>query len=352
MSMRVLRLIVAVIGLSGFGAAVNADDLPVPKFESDIAPILEARCLKCHGDGKLEAGLDLRRRFLILKGGDSGASFVEGKPEESLLLQKIAADEMPPKDEGRLDDKQKALLRRWIASGAKTVAEKEPPLDEAEQASRVSDEDRAFWAFQPPKRPAVPKNSNPKSQTSNPIDAFLLAKLAEKELTFNSEASKSVLLRRVTFDLIGLPPTIDELDDFVADDSPDAFERVVDRLLASPRFGERWGRQWLDIAGYADSDGYLAADRLRPEAWRYRDWVIRALNADLPFDQFVTQQLAGDELTDWRRADELSPDVAEQLAATGFLRTALDPTYPGYIEPNEVHQVLADTMQIVGTTFL
>ena len=330
------------------------DESPTPKFESDIVPILETRCLKCHGDGKLEAGLDLRRRFLILKGGDSGAGFVEGKPEESLLIQKIAADEMPPKDEGRLDEKQKALLRRWIASGAKTVAEKEAPLDEAEQASRVSEEDRAFWAFQSPKKPAVPKFeiSNLKSKISNPIDAFLLGRLAEKGLAFNPEASKSVLLRRVTFDLHGLPPTIDELDDFFADDSPDAFERVVDRMLASPRFGERWGRQWLDIAGYADSDGYLAADRLRPEAWRYRDWVIRAINNDLPFDQFVTHQLAGDELTDWRRADELTPEVAEQLAATGFLRTALDPTYPGYIEPNEVHQVLADTMQIVGTTFL
>ena len=266
---------------------------------------------------------------------------------------------MPAKDEGRLDEKQKALLRRWVASGAKTVAEKEAPLEEGDQPSRLSDEDRAFWAFQSPKKPPVPSQlnlksqiSNFKSEISNPIDSFLLAKLAEKGLAFNPEASKSVLLRRVTFDLHGLPPTIDELDDFLADDSPDAYERVVDRLLASPRFGERWGRQWLDIAGDADSDGYLAADRLRPEAWRYRDWVIRALNSDLPFDQFVTHQLAGDELTDWRRADELTPEVAEHLAATGFLRTALDPTYPGYIEPNEVHQVLADTMQIVGTTFL
>lgn len=336
-----------------------ADEASVPKFETDIAPILEARCLKCHGDGKLEAGLDLRRRYLILKGGDSGAGLVEGKSDESLLIQKIDADEMPPKDEGRLDDKQKALLRRWVASGAKTVAEKEAPLDEAEQASRLSDEDRAFWAFQPPKRPAIPRLSNLKSeisnlrfQISNPIDSFLLTKLSEKGLSFNNEATKPALLRRVTFDLLGLPPTIEELDEFLADESPDAYERLVDRLLASPRFGERWGRQWLDIAGYADSDGYLAADRLRPEAWRYRDWVIRAINNDLPYDQFVKQQLAGDELTDWRRADEITPEVADHLAATGFLRTSLDPTYPGYIEPNEVHQVLADTMQIVGTTFL
>ncbi|MFM9963691.1 MAG: PSD1 and planctomycete cytochrome C domain-containing protein [Planctomycetaceae bacterium] len=343
-----------VVLLSGFEVSrrAAAEDSPTPKFETDIAPILEARCLKCHGDGKLEAGLDLRRRFLILKGGDSGAGFILEKPDESLLLQKIMADEMPPKEEGRLDDKQKALLRRWVATGAKTVAEKETPINEAEQASRLSDQDRAFWAFQAPKRPPIPKIENQKSKIENPLDLFLLAKLAEKGLTFNAEASKPVLLRRVTFDLLGLPPTIDELDEFLADESPDAYEKLVDRLLASPRFGERWGRQWLDIAGYADSDGYLAADRLRPEAWRYRDWVIRVLNSDLPYDQFVTQQLAGDELSDWRRADEITPEIYDQLVATGFLRTALDPTYPGYIEPNEVHQVLADTMQIVGTTFL
>jgi hypothetical protein len=355
MTMRLwLSLLLMLILPSVFGVScsVTADEISGPKFETDIAPILEARCLKCHGEGKLEAGLDLRRRFLILKGGDSGAAFVTEKPEESLLLQKIMADEMPPKEEGRLDDKQKALLKRWIATGAKTVAEKETPIDEAEHASRLSEEDRAYWAFQPPKQPAIPPITNHKSQIENPLDAFLLAKLSEKGLSFNIAAPKSVLLRRVTFDLLGLPPTIEELEDFLADESPDAYEQLVDRLLASPRFGERWGRQWLDIAGYADSDGYLAADRLRPEAWRYRDWVIRALNGDLPFDQFVTQQLAGDELSDWRRAEEITPEIYDQLVATGFLRTALDPTYPGYIEPNEVHQVLADTMQIVGSTFL
>ena len=367
MTMRLwLSLLVVLLSVVGVSRRAAAEETPVPKFETDIAPILATRCLKCHGDGKLEAGLDLRRRFLIIKGGDSGAGFVAEKPDESLLIQKIMADEMPPKDEGRLDEKQKALLKRWVATGAKTVAEKETPIDEAEQASRLSDEDRAYWAFQPPKRPPVPRLADLKSQISNlkfeienqkskiknPLDAFVLAKLAEKGLLFNAEAPKPVLLRRVTFDLLGLPPTIEELDEFLADESPDAYDKVVDRLLASPRFGERWGRQWLDIAGYADSDGYLAADRLRPEAWRYRDWVIRALNSDLPYDQFVTQQLAGDELSDWRRADEITPETYDQLVATGFLRTALDPTYPGYIEPNEVHQVLADTMQIVGTTFL
>lgn len=345
-------LLVLTLATSQLAHRTAVADDAMPKFETDIVPILEARCLKCHGDGKLEAGLDLRRRFLILKGGDSGAGFVEGKPDESLLIQKIDSDEMPPKDEGRLDEKQKALLRRWVASRAKTAAEKEPPLEEAEHASRLSDEDRAFWAFRSPRRPKVPEFRNSKLEIRNSVDAFLLARLQERGVSFNREADKPTLLRRVTFDLIGLSPTPEQLDEFLADDAPDAYERLVERLLASPQYGERWGRQWLDVAGYADSDGYLAADRLRPEAWRYRDWVIRALNNDLPYDQFITQQLAGDELSDWRRAEEITPEVYDQLVATGFLRTSLDPTYPGYIEPNEVHQVLADTMQIIGSSLL
>ena len=167
MPMRGWLALIVVMGmwLCGNDASRHAvADEPVPKFETDIAPILEARCVKCHGEGKLEAGLDLRRKFLIAKGGDSGTALIPGKPEESLLLQKIAADEMPPKEEGRLDEKQKALLKRWVASGAMTVAEKEAPLDEGDQPSRLSDEDRHFWAFQPLRQPAVPDISNLKSQ--------------------------------------------------------------------------------------------------------------------------------------------------------------------------------------------
>jgi hypothetical protein len=151
---------------------------------------------------------------------------------------------------------------------------------------------------------------------------------------------------------LGLPPTPEQLAEFLADDRVDAYDRLVERLLASPAYGERWGRHWLDVTGYADSDGYLAADRLRPEAWRYRDYVIQALNDDCPYDQFLTEQLAGDELSDWRKADTLTPQMKRQLIATGLLRTASDPTYPGYTEPNEIHQVLGDTLQIVSSTFL
>jgi hypothetical protein len=214
-----------------------------------------------------------------------------------------------------------------------------------------SKDGRDFWAFRPPVRPPVPTVAR-KERIRTPIDAFLLARLETMGLSFNPDAPREVLLRRLCFDLLGLPPTPEQLAEFLADDHVDAYERLVDRLLASPAYGERWGRHWLDLAGYADSDGYLAADRLRPEAWRYRDYVIRALNADEPYDQFVTEQLAGDELSDWRKAGALTPPMKRQLIATGFLRTASDPTYPGYTEPNEIHQVLGDTLQIVGSTFL
>jgi hypothetical protein len=344
---RLLSLLV----LFAFAAMrAGAEDKPVT-FERDIAPLIEARCLKCHGGEKLEGGLDLRRRSLIEKGGDSGAAMVPAKPDESLLIQKVEKGEMPPKEEGALDQKQKDLFRRWIAAGAPLAGEKEQPLDDAEPPSRVTAEDRKFWSFKPPVRPPLPSVQNA-DRVRRPIDAFLLEKLEAKSISFADDAPKEVLLRRAMFALTGLPPTFEDQAAFAADERPDAFERLIDRLLASPQFGEHIARQWLDVAGYADSDGYLAADRLRPQAWRYRDYVIQSLNADLPYDQFVLEQLAGDELSDWRRADEITPLMARQLAATGFLRTASDPTYPGYIEPNEVHQVIADTQQIVSTSLL
>jgi mono/diheme cytochrome c family protein len=320
-------------------------------FEQHIAPILQARCVKCHGEGKLEGGLDLRRKFLLAKGGDSGAALVEGKPEESLLIEKISKGEMPPKEEGKLDDKQIDVIRRWVAAGAPLVGDKEPPLEAAEAPSRITAEDRKFWSFVSPVRPPLPVVKNA-DRVRTAIDVFLIARLEEKQLSFAPDAPKEVLLRRTTFALHGLPPEVSNLDAFLADNSPDSFERLLDRLQASPRYGEHAARQWLDVAGYADSDGYLAADRLRPQAWRYRDYVIGALNSDLPYDRFLLEQLAGDELSDWRRAEELSPEQARQLAATGFLRTASDPTYPGYTEPNEIHQVTADTTQIVSSALL
>ena len=320
-------------------------------FERDVAPILKAHCYKCHGGKQKKAGLDLRRRFSMVAGGDSGPSIVPGKPQDSLLIEMLAEKLMPPEGEAALAGGQADVLRRWIAAGAPIAGDKELPLELAEVKDDVSDEDRQFWAFQPPRRPKLPRVAAI-DRLRNPIDAFLLDGLEREGLTFNADANKRVLVRRLYFDLHGLPPTPQQVAAFLADNRPDAYERLVDRLLASPRFGERWGRHWLDVAGYADSDGYLAADRVRPEAWRYRDYVIRAINADKPYDRFVLEQLAGDELTDWRRADELSSDMIEKLVATGFLRTASDPTYGNYKEPLECHKVMSDTVEIISSAFL
>ena len=348
-------LLVGVSGLllAAYGGAAEPAAKPAVTltFETDILPILQARCAKCHGDEKLQGGFDVRRRFALLKGGDTGPAFVAGKPDESILIEKIEKNEMPPPEEGRLDDKQKALIRQWVLAGAPTVKNPEPPLEESEIASRISDEDRQFWSFKSPVRPVIPAVKG-MDRVRTAIDSFLLEKLEAKGLSFNADAPREVQVRRLYLDLWGIPPTIEQANEFLLDERQNAYELLVDRLLAAPQYGERWARHWLDLAGYADSDGYLAADRLRPEAWRYRDYVIEALNNDLPYDQFVREQLAGDEMSDWRRGEEISPEVERQLRATGFLRTAMDPTYPGYIEPNEVHQVLADTIQIVSSSFL
>ncbi|MBI3862819.1 MAG: PSD1 domain-containing protein [Planctomycetia bacterium] len=338
--------------------AIAADDAapaeakqPALNFEDDILPILEVRCLKCHGAQMRKAGLDLRRQFTIVKGGDSGAAIVPGKPDESLLIEMIEKKEMPPKEDDPLDARQLELLRRWVASGAAIKRKSEEPLEAADADHAISDADRKFWSFQPPVRPAVPV-VRAADRVHTPVDAFLLERLEAHNLSFNPDAAKTVLLRRLCFDLWGLPPTREQIAAFLADDASDAVVRLVDGLLDSPRYGERWGRHWLDVVGYAESDGYLDADRERTEAWRYRDYVIRAFNSDKPYDQFIREQIAGDELSDWRNSPELTAEMVDQLVATGFLRTASDPTYPGYKEKPEIFKVLADTIQIVGSTFL
>jgi hypothetical protein len=324
---------------------------PRLNFEDDVAPILEARCFKCHGEKEKKGNLDLRRRFAILKGGDSGAGIVPGKADESVLIERIKEGTMPPKEEGALDAKQLEVLVKWVSAGAHIKGKEEAALEAADGDDSVKEADRQFWSFQPPKRVEVPKVQHT-DRVRTPIDAFLLAQLEAKGLAFNADASKAVLLRRLCFDLHGLPPTRDQLDAFLKDERPDAYERLVDTLLDSPRYGERWGRHWLDVAGYADSDGYLEADRERPEAWRYRDYVIRAINADKPYDRFLKEQFAGDEMFDWRRASTLTPEMEEALVATGFLRTAADGTYPGYKEKTECYKTMADTVQIVSSAVL
>src|SRR5579871_6034411 len=194
------------------------------------------------------------------------------------------------------------------------------------KAAHAPPETQIHWAYRPPVRPPVPKVLPPYDKIRNPFDRFLLSALQRQHLTFSPPADRRTLLRRVTFDLIGLPPTPQEVDAFLADRSPNAYEKVVDRLLADPRYGECWARHWLDTAGYADSEGILEEDRIRPNAWRYRDYVIRSFNSDKPYALFLREQIAGDELVDYRNASQWTPEIEAAITATGFLRTAVDAT--------------------------
>jgi hypothetical protein len=325
-----------------------------PTFERDIRPILKAHCFDCHGEGeKLKGGVDLRLRRLMLSGGDDGPVIVPGKPEKSLLFTMVQSGEMPDREK-KLTAEQIALIKTWIAAGA-NVTRPEPA--EIGKGSGITEEERAFWSFQPIRRPAVPKTKT-KDRARTPIDAFLLSELAKKKLTFSPDAEKITLLRRAYLDLTGLPPTPAEVEAFLADTASDAYEKLIDRLLESPRYGERWGRHWLDVAGYADSDGYSDADPPRPYAYKFRDYVIASFNADKPFDRFITEQLAGDELARIAR-DNTQPAVTnaplrELLIATGFLRMGADGTAtPAVADPDAVrNQVVADTLKIVSTSLL
>ncbi|MBI3874542.1 MAG: DUF1549 domain-containing protein, partial [Verrucomicrobia bacterium] len=254
-----------------------------------------------------------------------------------------------PKGKEKLKREQIETIRQWIAGGARTAGPEPAEIGEGPHFTEV---EKNFWFWQPVKRPKVPKVQSPKSKVQSPIDAFLLAKLSEKKLAFSPEADKVTLIRRATFDLLGLPPTPAEADAFLADNSPDAYEKLMDRLLASPHYGERWGRHWLDVAGYADSDGYAESDTVRNYAYKYRDYVIRSLNADKPFDQFIQEQLAGDEMLT-PPYKNLSPDQLDKLIATGFLRNAPDGTAGKGVEANVARNaVIADTIKIVSTSLM
>ena len=275
-------------------------------FETNVRPVLVEHCQKCHGDKKQWGGLRLDSREAIMRGGDSGATIVPGKPKESLLIRAVQQEDEDLKmpKEGKLTQRQIADLVRWVEMGA--------PFPQAQKAEGRT-RDPNHWAFQSPSDPPLPEIKNQKSKIENPIDRFILAKIEAAGLSPAARADKRTLIRRVTFDLIGLPPTPAEIDAFLADDSRDAFARVVDRLLESPKYGERWGRHWLDVARYADSNG-LDENVCHGNAWRYRDYVVDAFNRDKPFDRFVVEQLAGDLLP---AADEAQRH--EQLIATGFL---------------------------------
>ncbi len=317
------RMLLCGIAASAVGFAGPAEDL----FQTSILPALKRDCLGCHGEGQTLAGLDLRQREGLLRGGQRGPSVIPGNAGDSLLYQVLigkGALSMPPGGEAkRLKPETLAAFKEWIDGGA-------PWAD----AGAVK------WTYAPADLWALKPLSVSKGEHS--IDSFIRSRLREKDLTPAPAADRRTLLRRVTFDLTGLPPAPAEIDAFVSDRSADAWEKVVDRLLASPRYGERWARHWLDIVRYADTNGY-SNDFERPNAWRYRDYVIRSFNRDKPYNQFVREQIAGDE---WKPGD------VESLIATGFLRSGPWEHTAMSVEAVTRQMWLDDVAGAVGTVFL
>lgn len=302
-------------------------------FAKDVEPLLADRCYSCHGPRKQESGFRLDDKAAALKGGDSGPAFVPGQSKESLLIHAVSGlnpDLKMPKKGEPLTADEIGMLRAWIDQGAQrpdtTVAGKKNWKE--------------HWAFQAPVRPAVPAVKNAR-WAGNPIDRFILARLEKEKLKPSPETDKITLLRRLSLDLIGLPPTIAEVDAFLADKSPDAYQKQVERLLASPHYGERWGRHWLDAARYADSDGF-EKDKSRFVSF-YRDYVINAFNKDIPYDQFIIEQLAGDQLPN---------PTQDQIVATGFLRNSMI-NEEGGIDPEQFRMdAMFDRMDCVGKSVL
>ncbi len=319
-------------------AAVDVSKLPPPvsrqiDFIRDVQPIFSSSCHQCHGATKQEAEFRLDDKTVALKGGELGVAIVPGKSSESLLIHLVGGlvdgKKMPRKGEP-LTAEQIGVLRAWIDQGANWP----------DGAKPAQDPRLAHWAFKTPARPQPPSVKN-KKWIRNPIDDFILARLEKEKLKPSSDADRVTLIRRLSLDLIGLPPTPKEVDAFLADRSPDAYEKVVERLLASPHYGERWGRHWLDAARYADTNGY-EKDRER-SIWPYRDWVIAAFNRDLPFDQFTIEQLAGDLLPE---------PTLQQRIATGFLRNSML-NQEGGVEPEQFrHEAMVDRVEAVGRAWL
>ena len=299
-------------------------------FKRDIQPIFAGRCYDCHGPKKSKSGLRLDDKSRALRGGDSGQPpFVAGKSAESQLILRVAGlakeDEIMPPEGDRLTAKQIGLLRAWIDAGAVW------PEDAAAQA---------HWAYAKPVRPDPPKTKSPR-WVRNPIDAFVLARLQKEKLKPSPKADRATLIRRLSLDLIGLPPTLAEVDAFVADKSRDAYEQVVDRLLASPHYGEKWAREWLDLARYADTHGYEKDPRR--SIWAYRDWVIQAFNADMPFDEFTIGQIAGDLLPHATR---------DQKVASGFHRNTMFNTEGGVDAEQSRVETIVDRVNTTAMVWL
>ena len=326
----VAGLTLAAVGRAAEPAGEQPGDVD---YLRDVKPIFVAKCIKCHGPDKHENGLRLDAAPAIIRGGDTGPALVAGKSAESLLIQAVTGttdlvSKMPSEGEP-LTDAQVALLRRWIDAGAKAPAEQ-----------LALDSKANHWSFKPPVRAPLPIVRDAAWPTGA-IDAFILARLERESLAPSMAAEQATLIRRASLDLIGLPPSPEEVDAFVADQSPDAYERLIDRLLASPHYGERWGRHWLDIARYADSNGYTRD--FGRQIWKYREWVIDAINRGQSFDQFTIDQLAG---------DMLPHATQEQLVATGFHRNTLINEEGGTDQEQFRVEAVVDRVNTTGAAFL
>ena len=336
-------LTAGLMALASSNPAFAADE-PTPEqarfFESQVRPVLVESCAKCHAGGKSKGGLKLDSRGSTLAGGDTGPAIVPGKSGESLLIAavKYEGPEMPPNK--KLPKEQVAALSKWVDMGAPWPGsvEEAPAASTStirKQGYKITDKDREHWAFRPVAKPAVPSVKDA-AWVRNPVDAFILSGLESKGLRPNPPASKPELIRRATYDLTGLPASPQEVEAFVKDESPDAYEKLVDRLLTSPRYGEAWARHWLDLVRFAETNSY-ERDGAKPSAWRYRDYVIRSLNDDKPYDRFVREQLAGDELAD---------GGIDGKIATGYYRLGIWDD-----EPSDRDQALFDGFDdIVATT--
>ena len=340
--MRKLQLWIVPVVLGSQVALCALSVAAEPELAHDVLPLLVARCVKCHGPAKWEGKLNLSTPGGIARGGESGPAVSAGQPPNSLLWQRVEADEMPPEEP--LSAAEKQLLAGWIAGGAKGLPK-----------PTATDSVSEHWAFEPlaEQRPRQVRN---RASVRNDIDRFLLARLEASGLSFNPEADRATLVRRVSFDLTGLPPSPAEIQAFVGDSAADAYEQMVERYLASPHYGERWGKYWLDAAGYADSNGYFNADTDRPLAYRYRDYVVRCLNQDKPFDRFIVEQIAGDELSGFVPGQDATPEMISLLEATHYLRNGQDGSGESDGNPDEVrtdrYAALESTSQIVASSLL
>src|SRR6266852_822404 len=313
------------------------------QLQREVQAFFQSRCIECHAGQKPKAKLDLSTFEGVALGGSSGPVIQAGQPDKSRMWQMIQQDKMPPKKP--LAESERRLVHRWIEAGSPGVIMK----------AAAAQTSTKHWAYQAPIRPDAPTVQR-QDFIRTDIDRFIESALEQKQLSLASEASREILIRRVSFDLTGLPPTPSELETFIADSAANAYERMVDRYLASPHYGERWGKYWLDAAGYADSNGYFSADSDRPLAFRYRDYVIRSFNEDKCYDRFVCEQLSGDEMAGFRPDGDVTAAMVEPLTATHFLRNAQDGTGESDGNPDEVrtdrYTVLEGTLQITMSSLL